>query len=66
MRRFHTTAFLFLTLAALASGAAANPFFVTGKLGNTALVAVLSGWLARFLDGADTTWFRGLGLRVGD
>ncbi len=65
MRRFHKTALLTLVLAALASAAAANPFYFTGKLGNTSLDADLGRNFRQVLDGDDNSWSLGLGFRLG-
>ena len=65
MRRTRRTAILFLALAALASAAAANPFYFTGKLGNSTLDDDLRGSLSQIIDGNDTGWGLGLGFRFG-
>ncbi len=67
MRRVHRIGFILLSLAALASTAAAeNPFFFTGKLGNTSLDANLGDSVTQIIDGDDNSFTLGLGMRFGE
>ena len=66
MRRYYRTVLLLLGLALAQPAVAENPFFLTGKLGNTSFDSELGEVFQQFIDGDDNSWSLGLGLRFGD